>query len=193
MRRLTTLFLLTLFLGITISACKGESFNNGSSQRNTKQDNDIPIKDSTSLIQHNEQKKNSSDISETTEEMFYGQWVIKEHIECGRVSTYTQEDIERLVGKRIAYSVDSACFDNKLCKKPYYKKSIISDNEFFESFYASFDRLGINEKSAIIVDVYIDSDCNNLWDSTGSTFLIKDQNTLVLFDDGEFFKLVRVN
>ena len=126
-------------------------------------------------------------------EVFYGEWEIKKQVASGRVAEYGDDDVKKLIGKRISYSPDSAKFDTIELKLPNYNKTNLSEKEFFPLNYVSFQKLGITSPSIIKVEVYSDKEHRNSWNSTGEMFFIKDENTLILYDGGVYFELNRAN
>ena len=126
------------------------------------------------------------------DQSFYGQWKINKLIAFGPVSIYGNEDVRKMVGKTISYSDAKAVYGTVTCETPYYKKENISMANFETSNKMKFSRLGITAKSIDRFTVYTSSSSNNLWDSTGSVFYVKDQSTLILFDGGAYFELVKV-
>lgn len=132
------------------------------------------------------------------QEEFFGEWVIENKLAYGRVSIYGEDNIGKLLNKKISYSKELACFDNHFLKNPKYKKTVLKKDEFFEMYSMPFETLGIESDSVVEVVVYTDDNFNDLWfsteeSSTGSTFLVKNKNTLILIDGGAYFTLKRVN
>jgi len=123
---------------------------------------------------------------------YYGQWKINKQIAFGPASIYSNDDIKKMIGKTISYSDIQAAYDTVTCKNPYYKKSTISSTNFETSNKTKFSTLGITTNSVDQVTVFTNSSSNNIWDSAGSVFYLKDQNTLILFDGGVYFELTKV-
>lgn len=138
-------------------------------------------------------RTNSSTNKNTVEETFYGQWQIKKVLASAPVSTYSNDDIKTIVGKKLVFSKESAnCFGdttdalNNTAVNPTYKKTVISKNDFETNNRVTFDKLGIKGDNITEIDV-ADTKGN------GCTFFIKDNNTLILFGGGEYFKLSRIS
>lgn len=125
-------------------------------------------------------------------ETFLGDWVIKRDIKTGTVSAYSREDINGLLGKRLTYASNVAIYDGSVCKNPVYKEARYSKKDFFENRYVSFETLGIEGDTITEINIYTDKNYKNTWDSTGSCFLIKDKDTLIVFDQGVYFELNRL-
>lgn len=126
---------------------------------------------------------NSSE-KKSTQETFYGQWVITQSLAYGPVGTYTKDDIKNMIGKKLGYSEEEASYENNVHKKPVYEKSIIPKNDFEDNNHISFDTIGV--KSNNIEQITI-----NGLDSIGHIFYIRDNNTLILFDGGAYLELNR--
>ena len=127
------------------------------------------------------------------DEDFYGEWIIKQYYPFTGVTEYSVTDAEKLLGKRIIYSYNSVSFDEKSCNAPCFYIETVSKKDFEELNYYTFQQLNLETESIAAVDVYTDKDLKSLWDSIGSSFLIKDKNNLILFEGGVYFDLVRVN
>lgn len=126
------------------------------------------------------------------EETFYGQWQIEKVLAFGPVGTYSNDDIKTIIGKKLAFSKESAsCFGdqvdilNNIALNPVYKKSVNLKSDFESSNRMTFEKLGINGDSITEIDA-VDAKGN------GCTFFIKDDNTLILFGGGVYFELIRV-
>ena len=178
MKRLVICIFILAALGIFLSACKVD---------NSRMKFSDSVQGTT-----NTNLPSTSDNSNYKEEVFYGNWIINSCIKTNHISTYGEEDIKKLIGKKIVYGSKVAKFDKVTLKGPCYKKSIISKKEFFEDNNINFERLGIKGESTTAIDVYTDREYKNFWESIGKMFLIKDENTLILIDEGESFELVRV-
>jgi bla regulator protein BlaR1 len=124
-------------------------------------------------------------------ETFYGDWVIKKVAAYGSVGTYSKESAESLIGKSLSFSKDKATSFgeqpadiNKVASNPVYKKTTISKADFVINYRMTLDKLGVNADSVTGVTV---SDSKG----TVSTFLVKDENTLIIIGGGTYFELVR--
>lgn len=124
-------------------------------------------------------------------EVFFGEWVIKREIASGRVTEYDEQDIKKLLGKKITYLADMASFENDMLKNPYYEVSTISEEDFFADSYVSLEQLGVKAKSIIRVEVYKNQEYEDPPFSTGGIFFVKDRDTLILYDGGIYFELTR--
>lgn len=128
---------------------------------------------------------------EMSEEVFYGQWVIKQVLAYGSAGTYSSEDATSLLDQSVNFSTDEASgFGDqlsdisKVITNPVYKKSTISESDFITNYRMTFDNLGI--KADEISEIFVS-------DSEGNGFIlfIKDDNTLIICGGDTYFELVR--
>lgn len=124
-------------------------------------------------------------------EVFYGDWVIKKVLAYGPVGTYSKEAAESLIGKSLSFSKDKANFFgdqpsdiNKVAVNPAYKKNVISKGDFAANYRMDLDRLGVKADSISEITV---TDSNGVV----STFLVKDENTLIIVGGGTYFEVGR--
>jgi hypothetical protein len=123
-------------------------------------------------------------------ESYYGEWIINQ-VQAYGVGTYSVEDAESLLGKTLIFTADKASYFGdhpstieKLATNPIYTETIISDSDFVEKYRIPFDLLGLEGPTFTEI---------NVSDSNGpvSTFLIKDDNTLIISGGGTYFELIR--
>lgn len=138
-------------------------------------------------------KPSQSTTTKTNEgkETFYGDWVVKKVLAYGSVGTYSKESAESLIGKSLSFSKDKATSFgdqpsdiNKVASNPLYKKTTISKADFVTNYRMTLDKLGINADSVTGVTVSNSK-------GTVTTFLVKDENTLIIIGGGTYFELVR--
>lgn len=135
----------------------------------------------------------NKDVIENNEDVFYGSWVVKKAIESGRVSAYDDEGIKKIIGNIVTFDVNYVSYQNQILKNPTYQIEVVSKEDFFDGSYVSFEQLGID--SDFIVKVEISSkDINqgHLLNRVG-LFFIQNKDTLILYDNGVFFELNRLN
>jgi hypothetical protein len=135
--------------------------------------------------------QNTTTKTNENKEAFYGDWVIKKVLAYGPVGTYSKDAAESLIGKSLSFSKDKANFFgdqpsdiNEVAVNPVYKKSVISKGDFVTNYRIDLDKLGVKADSVSEITVS---------DSSGvvCTFLVKDENTLIIFGGGTYFELVR--
>ena len=122
---------------------------------------------------------------------FYGDWTISRVLAFGQSGTFSKEEAEGLVGRSMSFSSDSAtCFGDQAsyidttAKEPSYMATVYTSNDFMSYYRMTFELLGLvgDEVTEIVAK---DSEGN------GCTFLIKDENTLIVVGGGTYFVLVR--
>jgi hypothetical protein len=137
-------------------------------------------------------KERDSTVSSESEEIFYGKWVIKRAIRVQMSTTFSKEDIDKLIGKEIIYSKEIASFNGRVCKNPIYKKTYISEDDFLDKNRDLYNNTDINLYQITNIDVYNDN--NKKWEELfGSTFIIKDEDTLIVTINNTYLELKRIN
>jgi hypothetical protein len=122
---------------------------------------------------------------------FLGNWIVKRDLVTGSVSAYGQREIDRLLNKKIVYSQTIAKFNDELsCPNPKYQKAEYNEEMFMKETRLTFKAIGINAKSVTAVNVFDGK--GEYWSgSPASHFIIKDKDTLILADQGQYFELAR--
>ena len=147
----------------------------------------------TSVVSNNE-NSNVTSSNDSTQEIFYGQWVINKLVNYDGIGTYSEDDInKKVIGQQMNFSKEkSSSFGDDISymastiKNPTYEKSVISKDEFEVNYGIEFDSLGLEGDSVTVIDV-IDST-----DNIGCVFFIKDKNTLILYGGGAYFELNKI-
>lgn len=156
--------LFIVFLCILLSSCASKTITN----KNVKDNNIVKQK-----------------------EEFFGTWIIKKHISVCTIGIYSKEDVEKFIGKEIYYSEKKASFGNSVCKNPVYEKIFISAEDFTQQYRITPEQISISADPLMEVTVYPDKRKRFPWFSTGNDFYIKDKNTLIMCDQGDYFELER--
>jgi len=111
----------------------------------------------------------------------YGKWKIKALIGGGAVSSRSQSQVEKIIGKFAIISPERFDFNGQTCAHPNYRRSK-------EETASHFDRDWRTDVSDIPFPnpvTIIDTDC--------ATFLYPiRKDHLMIADDGDFFEAVRV-
>ncbi|AOR25037.1 hypothetical protein [Clostridium taeniosporum] len=174
-------------------------------ESNIKKDNTANKVNSNNNSNSNTAVNNNSENNATTvqsennittvqnEESFYGQWVIEKEVAYCKVASYSNDDIKKIVGKKLSFSKEqSSCFGDDLSyindtvKNPNYKKSVITSDEFLNNWGVPIKDLTINGNTVTEVEI------DDAKDLPACTFFIKDDNTLILYGGGIFFQLSKV-
>ncbi|KOA20322.1 hypothetical protein CLHOM_12340 [Clostridium homopropionicum DSM 5847] len=146
---------------------------------------------STEASSKSEEKNSSTNkSSESTQETFYGQWIISKLINNDGIGTYSSDDINNIIGKQLSFSSEkSSSFGDdisimkNIVNNPTYQKLVISKDDFVTGYRISFDKLGIKKDSVTEINVL---DSNN---TIQCSFYILDKDTLILYGGGAFFEL----
>jgi len=136
----------------------------------------------------NNKATNSTDSKNKTvvKEMFYGNWIVKDNPVSGSVSSSSSEDVKNIVGQKLNYSEGQASYGNNICTSPVYKKSNISETDFESNNRVNIKKLNLAGFPIKRIDV-------DGLSGMGSTFYVKDANTLLVYEGGFYFELIRVN
>ncbi|QAA30360.1 hypothetical protein [Clostridium manihotivorum] len=141
----------------------------------------------TTTANENSNKTNNTN---DTKEGFYGQWVISKLVTNSAVGSYSDDDINKIIGNTLIFSKDqSSSFGddisdmNDTIRNPIYKSSVISNKDFQINYNIPFDKLGVKGTSITEITVL---NSNN---TCSCTFYIKDNDTLILYGGGSFFEL----
>ena len=122
----------------------------------------------------------------------YGDWVVSGHlISNPQGSTYSQEDIEDMIGTGVSYAKDRAAFGGEILEPPYYQVTTMTREEYEADGSVTFDDLGIETASVMDVTVCTDPQFQNVWLIPASFVFIRDKDHLIIRGDGEFFALTR--
>lgn len=136
------------------------------------------------------ESSNTSNINNDNQEEFYGKWIISKAIASSNARSFSEEDINKIIGQQLSFSKDqSSSFGDEInnmkniVSNPTYKKLIVFKNDFVSNYRTSFDNLGIKDDSITEITVL------NSKDIAECTFFLKDENTLILYGGGVFFQL----
>ncbi len=129
--------------------------------------------------------------SEAREAVYYGDWKINKVLAFGSAGTYSREDADALIGKALSFSADkatnfgdTAAVLEAVSSEPVYTETVLTRDDFVTNYRMTFDKLGIDTDAVSQVSV---SDA----DGVVCTFLVIDENTLILSGGGTYFELVR--
>ncbi len=110
----------------------------------------------------------------------------------GSAGTYSREDADALIGKVLSFSADkaanfgdSAALLEPISTEPVYTETVITKDDFVTNYRMTFDNLGIDTDEVSEVSV---SDANGVV----CTFLVIDENKLILIGGGTYYELVRI-
>ncbi len=132
------------------------------------------------------------------ENTFYGKWEIVRCAAKTFISNWDNEDeiIESSLSEIYIYSeqsMENITSDGYVTtiKNPYYKLTLITLEEL-SGYRIPVKDLELNSNIITKVKVYLDKDFKKKCEYVGSTFFIKDKDTLLLLTNGAFFEMKRV-
>lgn len=199
--RIICLFVIFITLSIFVSACSnnlpsktaaGNQPTTSSSEAvisSTSTESSVVNQSSGLSAVHSSQSTNSQ-----ATESFMGKWTITKLLFSNpRGSTYDSETINKLIGRELTFTSEKAtCFGDDIkyidstILNPVYTKETLSNDDMNVDYRVNFKNLGITTNSIIQVTISsANGACN--------TFLIIDNNTLILTGGGDFFQLKRSN
>lgn len=189
---LTVLIGLFGLTGCSISNKENIENNTGTSdtdsQTDAKENVDVDKEEQAAL-----DEKESTDVPNTEQEnqkSYFGEWVINQ-VQASGVGTYSEEDMESLIGKTITFTKETASVFTdqlsdvgKVAENPIYTETVLSASDVVENYRIPLDSLGIEADTVTEVVV---TDTNGYV----SSFFIKDDDTLILIGGGTYFELLR--
>ena len=130
--------------------------------------------------------------SPTEQKVYFGTFEVTEEAASG-VSTYSQTDIDEMIGKTLRFSSDEAVILNDQpsaspveMKNPQYSESTLAVDDFESAFKISAAQLGLTEGDITKVDI---SDPTGA--TSGSTLILQD-NKVLIAAGGVYFVLSRI-
>lgn len=139
-------------------------------------------------------EESTKENEEQVQAKYFGDWVINKVIAFG-VGTYSEEDANTLIGLDMTFTKDTAStFGDQLAdagstiENPRYAQTVMTEDEFLADYKISLSLLGIESNTATVINVSPINISNT--DYIVSTFLVKDDNTLILFGGGTYFELI---
>lgn len=122
----------------------------------------------------------------------YGDWVVSSHVASNpQGSTYSQEDIDAMIGKELTYAEDRASYDGEELTQPYYQMTKVAKAQFEADNSLTFEDLGIGGDSVVDITVYTDPEGQDVWVIPACFVFIVDKDHLIIRGDGEYFGLTR--
>lgn len=122
---------------------------------------------------------------------YYGRWVIRKVVTSAPISAYSTAQERLFLGKRLYFSKGRARYDGKPAIRPYYDVHSVSQGDFQSDFRIRLEEIGIHNQSVTEVDVYTDNKLQDMWYSPGGMLFIKGPDSLIIYEGGVFFELVR--
>lgn len=167
-----------------VNETNDQSNSNGDQNQSTDNTADDPQGNNTSDPEQGQTSSSDQGV------VYYGDWVINKVLAYG-IGTYSKEDAESLVGKELSFTADQATSfgdDPSLIEKsvsePVYSETVLTSSDFVTNYRMSFDNLGIKADSIPVISV-------TNGDGAVCSFLVKDENTLILIGGGTYFELTK--
>ncbi|WP_315082029.1 hypothetical protein [uncultured Clostridium sp.] len=160
---------------------KNSTSNNSSSSNN----NTVSNSNNSTSTKKDSQNVTKEVSNDKNEESFYGNWVIKEVAEYGKV--HAGRDSSLVINTKIRLSKDLATFDKDSFKNPKYIIKSEKKEDLEWGYRMDFSSLGINKDS--ITTITIESEDSSFQDK----LIVKDDNTLIFCDEGIFYYAERVS
>lgn len=122
----------------------------------------------------------------------YGDWAVSGHVLSNpQGSTYSQEEIEDMIGKELTYAENQATFDGETLEHPYYQTATVTKEEYEADGVVTFADLGIDSDSVMDITVCTDPQFQDVWVIPACFVFVVDKDHLIIRGDGEFFALAR--
>ena len=121
----------------------------------------------------------------STSKSYYGYWKIVDFLAPG-ITALSTDDMEGYIYLPLTYLDDSFQSENIALEDPIYTESVITKEDFADSYQnqVTFEYLNIAADSIVSVSISNSAEF-------GSTFYVADENTLYIPFDGAFFKASR--
>lgn len=130
-----------------------------------------------SSTNNNSSSQNNDKETSNDEKSFYGNWEIKKVAGYAKVSVGEKTS---LIGLKISLSNNLATFGNESYNNPQYKMTNKTQNNMASEYKTNLSKIGVSTDSIMQLNV-----------SDKITLFIKDNNTLLYFDEGVFYEVKR--
>ncbi|CAG7657510.1 hypothetical protein ACFQI7_35170 [Paenibacillus allorhizosphaerae] len=117
--------------------------------------------------------------SDTPKPSYYGEWTVHKFIGSTPISTAVDDSI---IGMKATYTKEKASFDKDKILNPEYNELEITDDDFLKEYRNQLSDIGINSKSVKTVKI-------NNWMNPGSFLIIKDEQTMIILWNGNYFEM----
>jgi len=127
--------------------------------------------------------------------LFFGEWKIRKVVGTNERFPDDPDAVQGEIGKKIIYLENKVILDGKvIIENPNYSIAIIPVHDphmQYIEYMPPLDEIGIKGDYFVFVDV-LDNSGNYVTD-IGTLFYIKDDNTLIIFNDGgTYFEMTRI-
>lgn len=168
---------------VTLSGCEnqkmqtndGQTVSNATVAESTTDNRDNTTKTTTD----NNSSQNTTKENNQDQKSFYGNWEITKVAGYAKVSTGEKES---LIGLKISFSNNLATFGNESYNNPHYKITNRTQENMASEYNTNLSKIGVNAESISELDV-----------PNKMTLFIKDNDTLLYFDEGVYYETKRVS
>ncbi len=151
--------------------------NNTASSSTDSKDTNIAVEKNNNSTNNNSSSQNNDKETSNDEKSFYGNWEIKKVAGYAKVSVGEKTS---LIGLKISLSNNLATFGNESYNNPQYKMINKTQNNMASEYKTNLSKIGVSTDSIMQLNV-----------SDKITLFIKDNNTLLYFDEGVFYEVKR--
>lgn len=129
-----------------------------------------------------------------SQELFYGTWTVTACQGKAPDCVLTQEEIDQCIGWQITYSADRfASPDGEYTLEPSYayQREIVGEDKFSSRYGIELEELGVyNRRKLDYAHLFLPEE--TFWDTPlGKEYYIWNQNTILIYRDGVFFRAER--
>ena len=110
---------------------------------------------------------------------YYGTWTVQSIVGSTPVST---EADESFIGMKAAYSDEEASFGTEELLNPQYKEQELTNEQFVSEYQNKLSDIGIESDKVRTVAI-------SNWTNAGSSFIIKDDQTMIFLWDGNYYEM----
>lgn len=97
----------------------------------------------------------------------------------------SEDEIKQKIGTKVSFTKDSYSVNGNSMKINGFEEEKMTDQKFQNDFRASLKNIGISKNEVTAVSVKTQGDI------FAGYFLIKDNNTIIIYNDGVFFEAVK--
>ncbi|UYZ33658.1 hypothetical protein OD350_15445 [Clostridium beijerinckii] len=151
--------------------------NKTASSSTDSKDTNSAVEKNNSSTNNNSNSQNNDKETSNDEKSFYGNWEIKKVAGYAKVSVGEKTS---LIGLKISLSNNLATFGNESYNNPQYKMINKTQNNMASEYKTNLSKIGVSTDSIIQLNV-----------ADKLTLFIKDNNTLLYFDEGVFYEVKR--
>lgn len=117
--------------------------------------------------------------------VYYGKWKVTQYY-AAYITALSREEMDARIGTEYEYGAEVFISDGQQLDAPQYSESEVQKADFEMDYQGqlTFEQLGITTDTIKQISIDNSYDC-------GSTYFIKDDNTILILYEGVFFEAVR--